>query len=169
MSNIIASIINYTKNIWHNTDQDIVMAEHINAWENSIENMSNYDEEIKNSGGIDIQLLGIGSNGHIAFNEPFTNIDEKTHIVELTENTIKDNSRFFKSISEVPTKAITMGLNTILQSKEIFLIATGKNKSMAVKKMLEGKYDPSCPASCLNLAKCKVHVYIDDECYEGIK
>ena len=133
----------------------------------SIENMMGYDEDIKKSGGIDIQILGIGSNGHIAFNEPFTNIDEKTHIVELTENTIKDNSRFFKSINEVPTKAITMGLNTILQSKEIFLIATGKNKSMAVKKMLEGKYDPSCPASCLNLAKCKVHVYIDDECYEG--
>lgn len=135
----------------------------------SIENMMGYDEDIKKSGGIDIQILGIGSNGHIAFNEPFTNIDEKTHIVELTENTIKDNSRFFKSINEVPTKAITMGLNTILQSKEIFLIATGKNKSMAVKKILEGKYDPSCPASCLNLAKCKVHVYIDDECYEGIK
>lgn len=135
----------------------------------SIENMSNYDEEIKNSGGIDIQLLGIGSNGHIAFNEPFTSIEERTHIVSLSENTIKDNSRFFNSIDEVPTKAITMGLKTILESKEIYLIATGKNKSKAIKKMLEGKYDPSCPASCLNLAKCKVHIYIDDESYEGIK
>ncbi len=135
----------------------------------SLENISSYDEEIEKYGGIDIQILGIGSNGHIAFNEPFTDIKEKTHVVKLSENTIKDNSRFFNSIDEVPTKAITMGLETILKSKEIILIATGKNKSVAVKKMLEGTYDPSCPASSLNLAKCKVHIYIDDECYEGMK
>ena len=128
-------------------------------------NYESYDEEIKDANGIDIQILGIGRNGHIAFNEPKTPLDSLTHITNLTKKTINDNSRFFENINDVPTKAITMGLQSILNAKEIYLIATGKNKAKAVSKILEGKYNPKYPASCLNLAKCKVHIYVDEECY----
>lgn len=126
-------------------------------------NYEHYDEDIENAGGIDIQILGIGENGHIAFNEPNTPIDSKTHIVNLTENTIKNNSRFFKDIKDVPTKAITMGLSTILKSKKIYLIATGKNKANAIKTLLNGKYIPSCPASALNLKNNDVYIYLDED------
>ena len=128
-------------------------------------NYESYDEEIKDANGIDIQILGIGRNGHIAFNEPKTPLNSLTHITNLTKKTIKDNSRFFENVNEVPTKAITMGLQSILNAKEIYLIATGKNKAKAVSKILEGKYNPKYPASCLNLATCKVHLYVDEECY----
>ena len=87
-----------------------------------------YDAMIENSKGIDIQILGIGTNGHIAFNEPGTPRDSKSRIVDLTENTIKDNSRFFDSMDEVPTHARTMGIDTIMKSKRIYLIALGKHK-----------------------------------------
>ena len=88
--------------------------------------MNNYDNMIANAGGIDIQILGIGSDGHIAFNEPGTSFDSLTHETELTEQTIKDNSRLFNDISEVPTRAVTMGLKSIMNAKKIVLIATGK-------------------------------------------
>jgi glucosamine-6-phosphate deaminase len=91
-----------------------------------------YDEQIKVAGGIDFQVLGIGSNGHIAFNEPNTPFDSLTHIVNLTDSTIKDNSRFFNSIDEVPTKAVSMGLKSIMSASEIVLIATGKNKAKQI-------------------------------------
>lgn len=127
----------------------------------SKENLATYDDEILAAGGIDFQILGIGSDGHIAFNEPNTPFDSKTHVAELDERTIKDNSRFFKSIDDVPTKAITMGLSTIMQAKEIVLIATGKNKAEAVKKMFE-KVDISCPASILNKHP-NVTIYVDKD------
>jgi len=134
----------------------------------SEENYLIYDDLILSKGGIDIQLLGIGANGHIAFNEPYTNKDSKTHIVNLTKKTIEDNSRFFDSIDLVPKKAITMGLNTISKSKKVILIATGKNKSEAIKKVLEEKYIESIPASLLNEID-NSFIYLDKECYDNIK
>lgn len=99
----------------------------------------------------DIQLLGLGSNGHIAFNEPGTPFGSKTHVVDLTENTIKDNSRLFNDISEVPRQAFTQGLRNIMNAKKILLLASGKNKAKAVKEMLYGPVTESCPASVLQL------------------
>ena len=108
-----------------------------------------YDEMISKEGGIDIQILGLGSDGHIAFNEPNTPFDTLTHLADLEQSTIIDNSRFFKSIDEVPTKAMTMGLKSIMNAKKIVLIAYGKNKAHAVKEMIEGPIDISLPASIL--------------------
>lgn len=129
----------------------------------SIDNVNNYDEIINNHGGINIQILGIGANGHIAFNEPNTPIDSVTHITNLANKTILDNSRFFSNINEVPTKAITMGLSTILKAKKIYLIATGKNKAEAISIMLKGKYIKECPASALNLKKDNIYIYLDKD------
>ena len=91
--------------------------------------MLEYDGRIAAAGGIDIQLLGLGSDGHIAFNEPGTPFTSLTHETELTQQTIKDNSRLFDSIDEVPTSAVTMGLQSIMNARKIVLIATGKNKA----------------------------------------
>lgn len=97
----------------------------------------------------DIQLLGIGSNGHIAFNEPGTPFESTTHVVNLTENTIKDNSRLFEDISQVPTKALTMGIANIMNAKRILIVANGKNKAQAVYDMVKGQINTTCPASVL--------------------
>ena len=99
---------------------------------------------------VDIQVLGIGANGHIGFNEPGTPFTEETHIVELTEKTRSDNARFFDNdINQVPTHAITMGIATIMKAKKILLVATGANKADAVAAMVNGPVDPVCPASVL--------------------
>ena len=108
-----------------------------------------YDSMIDNSDGIDIQILGIGTNGHIAFNEPGTPRDSVTRIVDLTENTIKDNSRFFNSIDEVPTQARTMGIGTIMKSKEIYLVAQGQHKKEILEEAMYGNITPEIPASFL--------------------
>ena len=92
------------------------------------EHVQDYEERIRQAGGIDLQLLGIGNNGHIAFNEPGSAIDSRTRQVDLTEDTIEANSRFFNSAAEVPRHAITMGIGTILESRRIILMATGKAK-----------------------------------------
>lgn len=97
----------------------------------------------------DVQLLGIGSNGHIAFNEPGTDFQSTTHVVNLTENTIKDNSRLFDSIDQVPTKALTMGIKNIINAKRILIVANGKNKAQAVWQMVKGPVTVDCPASIL--------------------
>ena len=110
---------------------------------------AHYDEMIDNN-PVDIQLLGIGSDGHIAFNEPGTPFDSGTHVCDLAETTIKDNCRFFDNdISKVPTQAVTQGIGTIMKAKNILLIATGANKAQAVKDMIEGPVDVACPASIL--------------------
>ncbi len=124
--------------------------------------LSIYDDNIKNHGGIDLQLLGIGSNGHIAFNEPGTSFNSKTHIVTLKESTIKDNSRFFNSIDEVPTQAITMGLESILNAKRIILMAFGKNKAEAICKMFNNEANEDLPASILQKHQ-NVTIYCDEE------
>ena len=99
----------------------------------------------------DIQVLGIGSNGHIAFNEPGTPFGSVTHIVDLTESTIKDNSRMFASIDEVPRQAFTMGLKNIMQSKKILILANGANKAKAVYGLVKGEVTENVPASILQL------------------
>lgn len=106
-----------------------------------------YDDQVK---GVDIQLLGIGRNGHIGFNEPGTPFDERTHIVELTESTRDANKRFFDDdINKVPTHAITQGIGTVMDAKKILLVANGESKADAVKAMVEGPADSACPASVL--------------------
>ncbi len=97
----------------------------------------------------DIQLLGLGSNGHIAFNEPNTPFDSVTHIVDLTEQTIKDNSRLFAKIEDVPTQAFTMGIKNIMNAKKILILASGENKADAVYKTVKGDITEEVPASIL--------------------
>lgn len=99
----------------------------------------------------DVQILGLGSNGHIGFNEPNTPFDSVTHLVELTENTIKDNSRLFQSIDEVPKTALSMGIKNIMNAKSIVMVVSGKNKAEAVKGMVKGEITPKLPASVLQL------------------
>lgn len=97
----------------------------------------------------DFQLLGLGSNGHIAFNEPGTSFESKTHVVELTYSTVRDNARLFNSIDEVPRKAFTMGLKSIMQAKKILVLASGDNKADAVKRLMGGNVTEELPASVL--------------------
>ena len=111
---------------------------------------------------IDLQILGIGNNGHIAFNEPGTPFDSKTHIVNLTESTIEANSRFFDSKDQVPTRAITMGLSEIMKAKRILLLAKGKAKAQIIKDLIEGPISEDIPASILKRHK-NVLVILDEE------
>ncbi len=108
-----------------------------------------YENKIKNAGGVDLQILGIGQNGHIGFNEPDDNLNAKTHVTDLTESTIKANSRFFDSIDDVPTKAITMGIATILKSKKIILMACGVEKSDVIAELLTDDISTNNPATML--------------------
>lgn len=116
----------------------------------SVEACAHYDNLIESLGGVDLQLLGIGRNGHIGFNEPGTPLTMGTHVVQLTESTRKANARFFGSLSEVPEQAITMGIGTILKSKKIVLIASGEEKAEAMNRMLHFSVPDDCfPASAL--------------------
>ena len=99
----------------------------------------------------DIQLLGLGSNGHIGFNEPGTPFGSVTHLVDLTENTIKDNSRLFANIEDVPRQALSMGIKNIMQAKSILMVVSGANKADAVYGMVKGEVTPDLPASVLQL------------------
>lgn len=120
-------------------------------------------EESMEGHQIDLQVLGIGSDGHIAFNEPGTPFDSLTHVMNLTEQTRKDNARFFgDDISQVPTQAVTMGLASIMKAKKIIVIATGANKAEAVKGMLQGPVTTDCPASILQNHP-DVCVFLDKE------
>ena len=110
-----------------------------------------YDEHIAELGGIDLQLLGIGFDGHIGFNEPDKYFVKSTHVVDLHESTIKANSRFFANIDEVPKRAITMGMVSIMQAKKILLIASGKEKRDILEKAFYGPITPEIPASILQL------------------
>lgn len=110
-----------------------------------------YEKMIKVAGGIDFQVLGIGPNGHIGFNEPDDKFEKNTHLVHLDEETIKANSRFFDSIDKVPKTAISMGIKTIMSAKKILLVANGKNKAEIIKKAIFGDITPDVPASVLQL------------------
>ncbi len=138
---------------------------HIPSNKDDSNNYKIYDEKIKNAGGIDIQLLGIGSNGHIAFNEPGTPFNTKTHIVSLKESTINDNARFFSSKDEVPKEAISMGLESIMNAKRVVLIAYGKNKQEAIYKMMALEPSEDLPASILQNHP-NVTIYCDEEASE---
>jgi len=123
-----------------------------------------YEKIIEESAGVDIQILGIGQNGHIGFNEPDEKLNTKTHLTGLTEDTIEANSRFFESIEDVPTAAITMGIETIMKAKKIILLASGKNKLDAVSKLMNNDIDTSCPATMLKLHP-DVTLICDKEAY----
>lgn len=110
-----------------------------------------YDEMIAQAGGIDVQILGIGNNGHIAFNEPCDNFPMGTHKVALTESTIEANTRFFDNSDEVPRWAISMGIGSIMKARKIILVATGAAKADAVYGMVKGPVTPECPASILQM------------------
>lgn len=127
-----------------------------------------YDKRIDEVGGIDIQILGVGNNGHIAFNEPSKYLDINTHVVELKEETIKANSRFFDSLDEVPKKAITMGIGKIMQAKKIILLAYGKGKAEAIEGLLSSKITTENPSTILNLHP-DVTLIIDRELRENLK
>ena len=126
-----------------------------------------YEEDIKANGGIDLQLLGIGSNGHIAFNEPFSPGDSRTREVDLKEGTIKDNARFFENESDVPKKAVTMGIGTILEAKKIVLLATGSNKADAVAKAVKYSMNVEVPASFLQNHPDSVFI-VDKDAVAGL-
>lgn len=108
-----------------------------------------YDQAIKDAGGVDVQILGIGSNGHIGFNEPTSSFASRTRLKTLTRQTKEDNSRFFASEDEVPTHCVTQGLGTILEARLAVLVASGENKADAVAAMVEGPVSAMCPASIL--------------------
>ncbi|WP_297739884.1 glucosamine-6-phosphate deaminase [uncultured Tessaracoccus sp.] len=108
-----------------------------------------YDADIEAAGGIDVQVLGIGANGHIGFNEPFTSFAAMTHTVPLTQQTRADNARFFGSIDEVPTHAVTQGIATIMRSRRAVLVAQGEGKADAIAAMVEGPISQVCPSSML--------------------
>ncbi|MET3697548.1 glucosamine-6-phosphate deaminase [Bacillus oleivorans] len=127
----------------------------------------NYEQNILKSGGVDLQILGIGHNGHIGFNEPGTSFTSRTHVVELAEKTRKANARFFPSIDQVPTKAVTMGIATIMESKRILLLVSGKSKADTIARLLNGTVEESFPASILNL-HADVTVIADEEALSTI-
>lgn len=133
-------------------------------------NGSNLDEEAKkyteelNKVSIDLQLLGIGGNGHIGFNEPGTPFTQETFVVELTDKTRQDNKRFFNSIDEVPTHAMTMGIANIMRAKSILMLISGKNKAETVVRLLKGEVSESFPASILNNHE-DVTVIIDKDAF----
>ncbi|MBP1971181.1 glucosamine-6-phosphate deaminase [Virgibacillus natechei] len=108
-----------------------------------------YERFIREAGHVDIQILGLGLNGHIGFNEPGTSFSSRTHVVDLDESTRNANARFFGSIDEVPTKAITMGIETIMESKEILLLVSGEAKAEALARLVNGEVTESFPASIL--------------------
>lgn len=112
---------------------------------------SEYEETIKNYGGMDLQILGIGNNGHIGFNEPDLKFEATTHLVKLDDETIEANSRFFKTIDDVPKCAVSMGIKTIMHAKKIILLANGSSKAEILAKALYGGITPEVPASILQL------------------
>lgn len=123
---------------------------------------SSYSADIAAAGGLDFQLLGVGSNGHIGFNEPGTAFDSRTHVVELSEKTRIDNGRFFDNPDEVPTRAITMGIRDILDAREIVLVATGAHKAETMNLFYRTPADPKMPATALKLHP-NVRIYLDQE------
>jgi glucosamine-6-phosphate deaminase len=122
----------------------------------------NYERSIKKVRGIDLQILGIGSNGHIGFNEPAESLNVATEVVNLTDETIEANSRYFDSIDEVPKKAISMGMATILKADRIILLASGENKAEAIQKTVSGKISTEIPASLLQTHP-EITILLDQE------
>jgi len=127
-----------------------------------------YEGKIAAAGGIDVQVLGIGSDGHIAFNEPGDSLASRTHTVTLNEQTIEDNARFFEKKEDVPIYACTMGVGTVLDARKCVLVANGKGKVKAVAAMLEGPISSMCTASALQMHN-DTQVFLDEEATGGLK
>ncbi len=128
-----------------------------------------YEERIKQCGGIDLQILGIGADGHIAFNEPGSSLGSRTRIKTLARQTIEDNARFFGGrVEDVPIYAITMGVGTILEARKIFLLANGRNKAKAVAAAIEGPISSMITASALQLHP-DVTFFLDEEAASELK
>lgn len=135
----------------------------LNGMTNNIEHeCTSYEEKISKCGGIDLQVLGVGKNGHIGFNEPDFKFEAITHLVELDEETIEANSRFFNNKEEVPTKALSMGMKTIMNSRKIILLANGEEKAEAIKQAVQGSIMPETPVSILQLHP-DVTIIVDKE------
>lgn len=124
----------------------------------------NYELLIQQLGGIDLQLLGLGTNGHIGFNEPSDHFEAETHVCALSSSTIEANSRFFEQKETMPKSAITVGVGTIMQARKILLVANGENKAKAVQQMLFGPVSPQCPASILRFHQ-DVTVIVDEAAF----
>jgi glucosamine-6-phosphate deaminase len=127
-----------------------------------------YEDRIEQCGGIDLQILGIGSDGHIAFNEPGSSLSSRTRLKTLARSTIDDNARFFKTRDEVPIYAITMGVGTILEAREILLLASGANKAPAIAAAVEGPVTAMITASALQLHESTT-VYVDEPAAANLK
>lgn len=127
-----------------------------------------YEQDIQNVGGIDLQILGIGSDGHIGFNEPGTPFNSRTHLAKLAQSTIKDNSRFFEKEEDVPKFAITMGVQTIFEAKKILLLASGENKAISIAKALEGPITSQITASILQKHQDTI-VILDEKAASKLK
>ncbi len=128
-----------------------------------------YERAIKESGGVEIQILGIGSDGHIGFNEPTSSLASRTRMKTLTRETVVDNARFFGGDENaVPKHVLTMGIGTIMESDTIVLLAYGKGKADAVVKMVEGAISAMCPASVLQMHE-KVKVFLDEDAASKLK
>ena len=119
-----------------------------------------YEEQIQRAGGIDLQILGIGANGHIAFNEPGSSLGSRTRVKTLTQKTREDNARFFASMDEVPHYAITMGIGTIMEARELLMLVTGESKAQALRDAAEGPLTAMCPASMIQMHR-KAYVIAD--------
>ena len=130
--------------------------------ENVEEECMAYDSRIQDMGGIDLQLLGLGANGHIGFNEPGEALSVGTHLTDLKESTIEANARFFDSIDDVPRKAITMGLGGIMKAKKIMVIASGEGKAEVVKAMMSGKITTEIPATMLQMHRDVILIVDED-------
>jgi glucosamine-6-phosphate deaminase len=123
-----------------------------------------YEEQIEKRGGIDLQILGIGGNGHIAFNEPGSSLGSRTRIKTLTEKTRQDNARFFSSMDEVPKFAITMGIGTIMDAKKLVMLANGKSKAQAIKNTIEGPISAMVPATIVQMHQHAMVLADEDAC-----
>jgi glucosamine-6-phosphate deaminase len=128
---------------------------------------ADYEQALKQQGGIDLQLLGIGRNGHIGFNEPSSSLRSRTRVKTLTRATIEDNARFFAADEFQPHLSLTMGIGTILESKKLLLLATGDNKAAAIQACVEGPLTAACPASALQLHEQAI-VIIDEAAASGL-
>ena len=148
-------------NLFNHIDLDPARVHIPSGIDTSDDALAGYDKAIAAAGGVDMQLLGIGCNGHIGFNEPGTPLESLTHVVELTQNTREVNARFFASIDDVPTHAATMGIKTVMNARKLLLIALGDSKADAIKATVEGPVSSECPASVLQLHP-NVVVYCDE-------
>ena len=156
-------------NLFDHINIDLANTNIPNGLEEDIEKeCARYDDIINQSGGIDLQLLGIGCNGHIGFNEPGISFDKSTHCVRLADNTIQANARFFESIEDVPKYAYSMGIKNIMQAKSILLVASGENKAKALYEALYGPITPAVPASVLQLHN-NVSIVADEEALSIVK